>query len=168
MLINLSVLLTILYEWSLFILLALLIKRLTVQYILPVIYAQIKQAKEHLKHLKEQKSLLADTRERIEESMQVQTKELASLEEKIKLWHAAQIATVKQTEEEHKRKAKALLAKKELQRLGFHQAKIARDVIPEAISLAHAELAQKYGGEKGALVLTELIDEISRLATLAK
>ncbi len=157
-------LLEILYELTLFALLCVLLVRMTQAYVLPMLRGAIAQDKQHDHEIAQETELLQDVRKRIGKETRKQEKKLATLEEKIRTWHAARLKKVQSQDKENGRISTAMLAKKEQQRVYLHAQRVRREVVPEALIEAHGELARILSGDRGVKLLDDLVDDIKRRA----
>ena len=108
------------------------------------------------------KKLVAKTRKHLEEKIKKQTKELITLEDKVKHWYKAKLKEEKEKYLEQEKLAKNIIKKKEIQKKELHILKLQQEVIPKAVELAYQEILQKYGGEQGHLATTELIRRLNK------
>ncbi len=161
-------LLDVLYELTLFVLLCVLLYRLGSTYVLPMLREAINEDKQHEHELEQETELLQDTGKRIGKETRKQEQKLASLEEKIRTWHAARLKKVQAQEDENRRISAAMLAKKEKQRDYVHAQRVRLEVVPEALIDAHGALSEILSGDRGVKLLNDLIDDIKRRAATTK
>ena len=157
-------LLEVLYELTLFTLLCLLLYNMTKTYVLPMLRGAINEEKEHSREIAQKTELLQDTTKRITKDMHKQDMKLATLEEKIRTWHAARLKKVQEQEAENKKISTEMLETKQLQRANFHAQRVRLEVVPEALIEAHGALADILSGDQGIKLLNDLLVDIKRRA----
>lgn len=154
---GLDFLLTFLFELTIFVLFFIVVYRLFKQYVLPLLYEQIEQIKKNEIDLKEKDNLLDLSKKDLEKVIKRQEEELFVLQKKVQFWKQLLI----NKNEEEKMRADLLLQsirnKRKTQEANLLVSKTEKIVIPESIKLAYEEIEDLYSGEKGELLLRELI-----------
>ena len=110
----------------------------------------------------QKQQLVKVTCKTIDQKIKEQEAYLQDIEKKIKLWHKRQNDEVKRYILQKKDIKKLLKQKKERQQQQFSILKQQCEVIPKAIEEAHIQLTTIYQGQKGANLLTELIQKIDK------
>ena len=162
--INFNTALCIIFEFSLFGLLMTLVMQLFYGNILPYIHQQIQATKTKWQNLLEKQNLTKTTRQSVEEKIKAQKKQLTELKKKIIIWQDARRMILKEQEEAQEKIKASLFKKKERQRQYMHLFKLKEETIPQAIALAHEELAKQYAGTHGKEAVSAIIRKIEKQA----
>lgn len=162
--INFNTALCIIFEVSLFGLLITLVVQLLYGQLLPYIHQQIQATKTKWQDLFEKLNLTITTRQSVEEKIKEQNKQLKKLKKKIVIWHNARRIILKEQERAQEKIKVSLIKKKERQQQYMHLFKLKEETIPQAIALAHEELAKQYAGTHGKEAVSAIIRKIEEQA----
>lgn len=157
-----SRLIYILFELTMFGLLAIQLFLLIKQYLLPVLRRQIANFHQAWKDLQAKLTLTRKTKKHLKEKIQQQGEAFNSLEEKIKVWHAGLTAKHKKLVAQKMQVAHALEKKKAGQLAHLATTRAKEKVLPQAIKQAQETLKQKLAGGEGKKYLSNVLHQLGK------
>lgn len=152
--------LTILFELTVFALFFIFISNLFKSYVLPMLYLEIEQSKQHEKDLKEKDNLLDLSKISLEKKINEQEDNLFILEKKVELWKDSLIQKNNEIQMRNEILLQSIKERRKTQETNQRVSQTEKIVIPQAVRLAYKEIENLYSGKKGEELLKELIIKI--------
>jgi hypothetical protein len=152
--------LTILFELTVFALFFIFVSNIFTNYILPMLYLEIEQSKQHEKDLKDKGELLDLSKNSLETKIKEQEESLFVLSKKVELWKDSLIQKNNEIKKQNTTVLQAIKEKRKIQEANQKVSKMEKIVIPQAISLAYKEIEESFSGKKGEELLKELVIKI--------
>ena len=160
MLIEGAVFSEILFQLTLFYLLALSVYKLLNQYVIPMLYSEINDIKHKKEDLKNKSKLLLSSKRRLENQIDKQGEKLFILEKKMQLWHKFVIENNGAIEKQNEILLKKIKGKREKQEENLITLKMEMVVIPRVIEETYNQIKKDYSNNKGLAILRELVEKI--------
>ena len=160
MLISETAILEILFNLTLFFLLAFSVYRGIIEYLLPALYTEIGQLKKHKNDLIEKDRLLSASHIRLNKQVKSQARTLTSLEDKVQNWKTFLTQKKEKKERENEVYVATIAEKRKKQSKNLRLLKVKQIVIPKAIEESFEYMKKNYSGEEGLCLLHELIKKI--------
>jgi hypothetical protein len=152
---------SILFQLTIFILLAIQLTQLLKQYALPFLRQQIAALNKLWKDFQDKIDLLKTTKKRVDKTIKNQEEILENLESAIECWHKNLVQKQKAEEISQVELFEKIRKKKKEQYEHAQRRNIENSLIPEAIKQAKEQLKEKYfAKENGKQVLTRIIEEL--------
>ncbi|MBU4269666.1 hypothetical protein KJ644_04465 [Candidatus Dependentiae bacterium] len=153
-------LLSIIFNFTIFFLLILVIYNLFKNYGAPYLYSEIENKKKHEQDLKNKDLLLIKTKDNLENEIYKQQEKISFLKNKVENWKNNLLEKKIEKEFDHSKYLNELKNKRNLQLNNFKIAELQKIAIPEAVKKAYDEMLNVYGGTTGLNLTRELINKI--------
>ena len=152
---------SILFQLTIFILLAIQLTQLLKQYALPFLRRQIAALSKLWKDFQDKVDLLKTTKKRVQKTIEDQEETLENLETEIENWHKSLVDRQKSEETTQQELFEKIRKKKKEQYEHVQARNMETLLVPEAIKQAKERLKEKYcTAEDGKKVLTRIIEEL--------
>jgi len=148
------------FQLTLFFLFCIVIFNLFRSMLLPIIIQEIRAARKHWRALEEKLGSLLRLKSKVEKDLIEQNVKFISLENKIEKWHNAVLLRSKELEKENGILKNNLIEKKKFQSKELYLAKLQQEVVPVAVFEAQREMSENFGGDRGAVLLQELMKKL--------
>lgn len=152
--------LTILFELTVFALFFIFVSNLFKNYVLPMLYIEIEQSKQHERDLKEKDNLLDLSKISLEKKISEQEDNLFILEKKVELWKDSLIQKNNEIKIQNEILLQSIKERRKIQEVNQMVFQTEKIVIPQAVRLAYKQIENLYAGKKGEELLKELIIKI--------
>lgn len=150
----------ILFELTLFYLLVVSVYKLIKIYLLPILYSEINIIEKKKKDLEDKDSLLDKSKVKLKENIEDQKEKFLLLEKKVDLWKQSMLQENEDAKEQNISLLEKVKIKRKKQETILSLINLQKIVVPSSIQLAYNESQEKYGGNKGLELLSELISVI--------
>ncbi|MCK4650797.1 hypothetical protein KAT08_01350 [Candidatus Babeliales bacterium] len=150
----------ILFELTLFYLLVVSVYKLIKTYLLPILYSEINIIEKKKKDLEDKDSLLDKSKVKLKENIEDQKEKFLLLEKKVDLWKQSMLQENEDAKEQNISLLEKVKIKRKKQETILSLINLQKIVVPSSIQLAYNESQEKYGGNKGLELLSELISVI--------
>jgi len=150
----------ILFQLTIFSILALQLFALVKEYALPALRKQIALLKKSWVDLQQKHDSTVAAKEKATETIEEQTKTLKTLEQKVVEWYASRTSKLSAQNKRDQEVVAELKRKKRSQIESLELAKVKQTIVPKAIAQARAILESKYSEQEGKKLLEKVLKQL--------